>query len=77
MAVGEIGGTRQNFMDQGTRGSIAVDIVNPRQTYGVIWSFELTELTLLRSSPGIEANVEHPDTLRFTFTVSPSYVKSS
>jgi len=47
----------------------------PKETYQTIATFELQELTLLRYSPGLVANVEHPSTLRFSFTVSPGYVK--
>lgn len=59
------------------RGSITVNFVNPKDAYKVIWSFELQELTLIRFSQGLIANVEHPETLKFSFTVSPGYVKIS
>lgn len=59
------------------RGSISVNIMNPKETYQTIASFELQELTLLRYSPGLVADVEHPSTLKFSFTVSPGYVKIS
>ncbi len=59
------------------RGSISVNIMNPKETYQTIASFELQELTLIRFSKGLVADVEHPSTLKFSFTVSPGYVKIS
>jgi len=67
----------ENFIqgkDQ-TKISFQVRQLDKGDRYATIASFELQELTLLRYSPGLVANVEHPETLKFTFTVSPGYVK--
>jgi len=57
------------------RGSITISIVNPADNYNVIHTFELQELTLLNYSPGISADVDHPGTLSFEFTVLPNRIE--
>ncbi len=59
------------------RGSISVNIMNPENAYQTIASFELQELMLIRYDMGLVADVEHPSTLKFSFTVSPGHVKIS
>jgi len=57
------------------RGSVTVNIVNPKDAYSTIFSFTFQEITILHYSPGIQASVEHPDTLSFSFTFKPGRVE--
>jgi hypothetical protein len=59
------------------RGSVTVNFVNVKDAYSTIFSFEFQELTLLQFNPGMVADVDHPGTLQWSFTISANYVKIS
>lgn len=57
------------------RGSITINYVNPDDPEGTLWVVEMSRLTLIRYSPGLVADVEHPSLLKASFTVTPGQTR--